>query len=129
MKFPQCPEQEFFSASGVGFINAIVDQLQLLLVQTDYYFSKILVVAGHDSVSTRSSASVRGNLPANPESRSWRIHHRDGVDFHQKLRDNQGADLDGRARRRVVREVPGPDLLHRGQIRHFSEENGQAYYV
>ncbi len=55
MEFPQCPEQELLSVSQAGIINAIVDQLQLLLVQTDDNFSEILFVAGHESPSARSS--------------------------------------------------------------------------
>lgn len=82
MEFPQCPEQEFFSVSRTGFLNGIVDQFQLLLVQTDDNFSEIIFIAGHDSVSAHRwhlseaiyqtiSGSIRG-----------RIHHRDGVDLN-----------------------------------------------
>ncbi|WP_419926365.1 hypothetical protein [Candidatus Poriferisocius sp.] len=49
MELPQSSEQELFSVTGTGFINGIVDQFKLLLVQTDHNFSEISIIfVGHD---------------------------------------------------------------------------------
>lgn len=56
MELPQRPQQEVFPVSGTRFLDGIVNQLKLLLVQADDYFSEISIIfIGHDSVSARSS--------------------------------------------------------------------------
>ena len=44
VELPQSSEQEIFSVTGTGFINGIVDELKLLLVQTNDYFSEISII-------------------------------------------------------------------------------------
>lgn len=56
MEFPQRPQKEVFPVPGTRFVNGIVNQLELLLVQTDDYFSEISIFfIAHDLASARSS--------------------------------------------------------------------------